>query len=254
MEAAPADQHPTGSPGATGSTGSTGSPGSAAPERRFVELTDADGTTRWRFDAGFLTSRWRCLWGNGCQGIHDERRPELQDGCCSVGVVLADADEAMRITALAATLDAERFEHAADAADRGVLTTHGSRWATSVVEGACVFLNRPGFAGGAGCALHLAALAEGDPPLDWKPQTCSRMPLHVDERVDGTGATELTVRPQRREDWGPGGATMAWWCVEADEAYTAEVPVVVTLRDELADLLGEELLGRLEAQLDPPDG
>ena len=28
---------------------------------------------------------------------------------------------------------------------------------TRVVDGACIFLNRPGFAGGAGCALHLAA-------------------------------------------------------------------------------------------------
>jgi GNAT superfamily N-acetyltransferase len=33
------------------------------------------------------------------------------------------------------------------------------------VAGACIFLNRPGFPGGAGCALHTLALREGREPL-----------------------------------------------------------------------------------------
>ncbi len=31
-------------------------------------------------------------------------------------------------------------------------------WMTRLVDDACIFLNRPGFAAGAGCALHTAAL------------------------------------------------------------------------------------------------
>jgi hypothetical protein len=224
-----------------------GGPGDGGVETRFVEVLDpADGRTRWRLDAGFLRSRWRCLWGDGCQGIHDERRPELGDGCCSVGVVLADTEEAMTVSALAATLDPARFQFAGEAGAGGVLDGEGR--ATRVVEGACIFLNRPGFAGGAGCALHLAALAEGDDPLDWKPRTCWKLPLKVVDRPGG--GAELAA--WGRGDWGPGGATMAWWCIEAPEAFTADRPVLETLEPELRRVLGDDLYDAARAALDPP--
>jgi len=223
----------------------------STPARRFVELTDPDGRTRWRLDAGFLTSNWTCLWGRGCQGIHDERRPELADGCCSSGVVLTGDDEARNIAALADTIPSERFQH------KGSVTTvvgrHGpaGRWATAVVDGACVFLNRPGFAGGAGCALHLAAVDEDDDPVHWKPQTCSRLPIRAEERTSEDGTTEITVRAWQRHDWGPGGATMAWWCTEAPEAYVGDGPVVVRLESELRDLLGDAVYDAACAHLQP---
>ena len=216
------------------------------PQRRFVEIVDpADGRTRWRLDAGFLTSNWRCIWGEGCQGIHDERRPELGDGCCSVGVVLADEDEAMNVAALAATMDPARFQFAAEAAEGGVLAPD-TKWATRVVDGACVFLNRPGFAGGAGCALHLAALAEDDDPLDWKPRTCWKLPLKIEDDSDG----QPTLRAWWRDDWGPGGATMAWWCTEAPDAFSAEDAVIQTLEPELRRLLGDDLYEATRRELE----
>ena len=51
---------------------------------------------------------------------------------------------------------------------------------TRVVDGACIFLNRPGFAGGEGCALHIAALACDESPTEWKPSVCWQLPLRVD--------------------------------------------------------------------------
>lgn len=215
-------------------------------ERRFVEVHDPDGSTVWRLDAGFLGSSWRCVWGQGCQGIHDDPRPELMDGCCSVGVVLRDAQEAMDVTALAATLDDRRFQHAPAARTAGgpVERRGDGHWVTRVVDGACVFLNRPGFPGGAGCALHLGALHHGEPPIDWKPQTCSRVPLRVEEHERPDGTTEVTVRAWQRSDWGPGGATMAWWCVEAPEAYDGDGPVVDRLAEELRGVMGDEVYAR----------
>lgn len=206
-------------------------------DTRFIEHHDPDGTTRWRIDAGFITSTWRCIWGAGCQGIGDERHPELMDGCCSVGVVLTGDDEAMAIAALAATIDPLLFQHHG----HPIIERRGAHWATVVVDGACVFLNRPGFDAGAGCALHLAAVNDGEDPLEWKPQTCTRMPLRVDERRDPDGTTEVTVRAWQRDDWGPGGATMAWWCVDAPEAYgDDDVQVRHSMAGELEVLFGPE--------------
>ena len=114
-----------------------------------------DGDTVWRFDRSFLRSHWTCIWGRGCLGIGPEPAPERGHGCCSLGADL-DADEAPTISALAATLGPDRFERHAEAGDGGVFAD-ATRRSTRVVDGACIFLNRPGFPGGAGCALHLAA-------------------------------------------------------------------------------------------------
>jgi hypothetical protein len=78
------------------------------------------------------------------------------------------------------------------------------------VEGACIFLNRPGFAGGEGCALHLGALAEGDSPIDWKPSVCWQLPIKVDWVDRGDGGEVATVRRWARGDWGEIGEEMAW--------------------------------------------
>ncbi|ANS27926.1 hypothetical protein WSS_A41625 [Rhodococcus opacus M213] len=39
-------------------------------------------------------------------------------------------------------------------------------------RGACIFLKRPGFAGGIGCALPAMALRRGIEPLEVKPDSC----------------------------------------------------------------------------------
>ena len=121
----------------------------------------ADGKTVWRFDRTFLTSNWTCLWGRGCLGILPQPAEHLGQGCCSLGADLDGLDEAHLIDASAATLGPDVFEYHAAARAGGVFAD-GNRNSTRVVDGACIFLNRPGFSGGAGCALHLAALAAGE--------------------------------------------------------------------------------------------
>lgn len=211
-----------------------------------------DGSTVWRFDTDFLQSNWTCIWGRGCQGILAEPAEHLGQGCCSVGADLGDIDEAMNIGANAAMLSPEHFQYHAEAASGGVFRDE-TRLHTRVVDGACIFLNRPGFAGGAGCALHLAATEFGETPMDWKPSVCWQLPIRVEwSEVDD--ATEVAhVRGWTRADWGD-DEPMAWWCTEAPEAYVGEQRVVDSLGAELIGIVGEPVYVELRRRLTDPEG
>ena len=204
----------------------------------------ADGPVTWRFDAAFLRSRWTCIWGNGCLGIHDSPTPELGEGCCSIGAELGDEDEAMQISAMAAMIDPSRWAH-----HGAPIFTDETRAATAVVDGACVFFNRPGFAGGAGCALHLEALAMGESPTEWKPSVCWQLPIKVDWVPDGDDRELAFVRGWTRADWGDEGDTMAWCCTEGELAYVGDRPVIESLADELTALVGHDVYVELRRRL-----
>jgi hypothetical protein len=224
----------------------------AGPLGTGAELQEIrSGATRWHFDVEFLRSNWSCIWGRGCLGIGDEAAPELGLGCCSVGAVFVDEDEARLTSALAATLDPVRFEHHGAAAEGGIFSDADST-ATRVVDGACIFLNRPGFAGGAGCALPLEAIETGESPLDWKPSVCAELPLKVDWELNDDGTETATVRRWERRDWGPEGQTMAWCCTEGELAYGGDRPVVDSLGDELTSIVGREVYVELRRRLGRP--
>jgi hypothetical protein len=195
------------------------------------------GDIVWRFDATFLTSNWTCIWGRGCLGILPAPAEHLGHGCCSIGADLGDEDEARLIGALAATLDPARFEQHAEA-DLGGIFSDATRTHTRVVDGACIFLNRPGFAGGPGCALHLAALDAGESPIDWKPSVCWQLPIKVDWERRDDGVEVATVRRWSRPDWGAEGTTMAWCCTEGTRAYVGQQRVIDTLAEELEAIVG----------------
>ncbi len=220
---------------------------SGAEEQRAVEEIP-DGDTIWRFDTAFLKSNWTCIWGRGCQGILPEPAEHLGQGCCSIGAELDGEEEAMTISALAATLEPSRFEHHADAHEAGVFADD-SRSSTRVVDGACIFLNRPGFPGGAGCALHLEAVHSGESPTVWKPSVCWQLPVKVDWEP-GEGDTEVaTVRHWERRDWGAEGETMAWCCTEGERAYVGAAPVVESLAEELEAIVGRTVYVELRRRL-----
>ena len=220
-----------------------------ASEGALPDLIEvADGDTRWRFETAFLQSRWQCIWGRGCLGILDEPAEHLGQGCCSIGAELADEDEAMTIGALAATLEPELFQHHADAAAGGIYADD-RRNATRIVDGACIFFNHPGFGGGAGCALHLAATAAGEEPLDWKPSVCWQLPIRVDWEAHEDGTETATMRRWSRADWGADGETMAWCCTEGDRAYVGDTEVIDSLGEEIEALVGTEVLIALRREL-----
>ena len=49
--------------------------------REWVSFDDPeeDGR-RWQIDVTFLLSHWRCIFGDGCQGVLDEQRARADPG------------------------------------------------------------------------------------------------------------------------------------------------------------------------------
>ena len=63
--------------------------------RAFVEFADpGDEDQVFRCDLTWLTSRWACIFGNGCPGIYADR-PD--DGCCTLGAHFADEADEKRV-------------------------------------------------------------------------------------------------------------------------------------------------------------
>jgi len=220
------------------------------PDHEWVSFEDEEEDRTWVFDVTFLISAWTCIFGRGCQGVLTGPAPELVQGCCSYGAHFTDADDVARVEEAATTLSALQWQFRRQGRSRGVhRTTAGGETVTRLVEGACVFLNRPDFDGGPGCALHRAALDRGERPMDLKPDVCWQLPLRREDHVDGDHVT-TTVSEWRRRNWGEGGAEFHWWCTEAPEAFVDEEPVYVTMADELIGLVGEPAYRRLATWLD----
>jgi hypothetical protein len=226
----------------------------------YIEI--AEGETTWRFERSFLESNWVCLYGDGCHGILAEPASELAQGCCSLGADLGDGPagqhEAMAVAAYASVLDRDRWQFhdaaVADADEHGVIGVFrdDERSHTRVVDGACIFLNRPGFAGGAGCALHVAAVEARESPTDWKPSVCWQLPLRVDWEEIDADTESATVRRWTRDDWGQQGRTMSWCCTEpADggEAYSGREPVIDSMAESITALAGTEVYVELRRRL-----
>jgi hypothetical protein len=236
--------------------------------REWIEFADpADADHVVRADLTWLSSAWTCIFGRGCAGVV-EGRPH--DGCCSHGAYFTDEDDLARVTAAVADLDGDDWQLAA--VGRGTTPTDG--WTeqdgaddedegvrslrTRVVDGACIFLNRPGHPGGTGCALHRMALREGLHPLTTKPDVCWQLPVrreqeHVD-LPDGTRVLRTTLGEFDRRGWGSGGHDLHWWCTGSPAAHVAPEPLVATYADELTALIGgsayAELRRLTEARLD----
>ncbi|WP_235950720.1 hypothetical protein [Phycicoccus flavus] len=232
--------------------------------RTWAEFADpAEDGQRFRVDLTFLTSSWTCIFGAGCQGIYADR-PD--DGCCTLGAHFTDDDDVERVRAVVAELGEDEWQHHPGYGKRGDKSpARSSAWlgsedgarTTKVVDGACVFLNRPGFPAGAGCALHQHAVAEGTPPHAAKPDVCWQLPLRRSYRTvelpDDTSYLEVTIAEYDRRGWGPGGHDLDWYCSGNPEAHVGAEPVYRGSRAELVELMGraayDELVVRCEAHL-----
>jgi hypothetical protein len=217
----------------------------------WMSFDDPDGNT-WNFDLSFLTSNWSCIWGTGCPGILDDPAPELVQGCCSYGAHFADKADRKRVAKYAEQLDDETWQFRAESDELGgpIHKNDEGEWVTRMHEGACIFLNRPDFEGGPGCALHGAALRAGERPLDWKPEVCWQLPLRRVDEEQEDGSVISTLTEFGREGWGEGGEDFAWWCTEAPEAFTASEAVYRSLDVELRKMLGKKLHRAVVAYLD----
>jgi len=224
--------------------------------RAFVEFADPVGADQvFRCDLTWLTSRWTCIFRRGCQGIYADR-PD--DGCCTLGAHLSDEDDEQRVGRAVARLTAANWQYEQHGRSDG--------WAegpeqqpddgppgrkTRVVDGACIFLNRAGFAGGEGCALHVLADEQGRDLVETKPDVCWQLPVRREfrtvTRTDDTTYTEVSIGEYGRESWGPGGHDLDWYCTANTEAHVGTDPVFRSSRTELVALMGAEAYAVLAA-------
>ncbi len=216
----------------------------------WVSFPDPREDRTWVVDVTFLLSRWRCIYGDGCQGVLTGPAPELMQGCCSYGAHFIDDDDVERVKQAAATLTPAEWQYHDEAAGDVVEEGEDGATVTRQVDGACIFLNRPGFAAGVGCALHGAALGRGERPMDLKPTVCWQLPLRREDEVDATGHVTSVVRQWDRRHWGDGGFEFDWWCTEAPEAFTGDQAVYESMADELRELVGTRVYRMLVAELE----
>lgn len=222
----------------------------APPEdlREWISFEDPDEMRTWVFDISFLMSRWTCIYGNGCQGVLTGPAPELEQGCCSYGAHFVDKGDAARIKKVAATLTAEQWQFYKLGKKKGVVKSGpDGTLVTRVAEDACIFLNRPGFHTGPGCALHQVAISRGKSPIDLKPEVCWQLPLRREDSVEDDGHVISTVRRWDRRHWGSGGSEFHWWCTDSSEAFVGDEPVYIAMRDELTAMIGERIYKLLVA-------
>jgi len=207
----------------------------------WVSFEDPKEDRTWVFDVTYLTSPWKCIFGEGCQGVLTGPAEELEQGCCSYGAHFVDEEDEATTLAYAERLTAEQWQFKAVSARKGGPTKRNKEGElkSRLVDGACIFLNRPGYPGGTGCALHRGALEAGERPLDWKPDVCWQLPLRLEEHTDDDGHVTSTLREWKRRDWGAGGYEFHWWCTEGPEAFVDHQPVYETNRDEIVEMVGE---------------
>jgi hypothetical protein len=221
--------------------------------REWIEFIDpANDEHTIVADLTWLLSRWTCVFGTpACQGII-AGRPD--DGCCSHGAFLCDADDRKKLRRAVKMLtpqDWQLIDEARD--DRGTvreknyleedeLDDEPAR-RTRRYDGACIFLNRPGFAGGIGCALHTMALRTGVEPLTVKPDVCWQLPIRRTQdwvdRPDGVQILRTELTEYDRRGWGPGGADLNWYCTGSPDAHAGTRPVWRSYAPELIELIGQ---------------
>ncbi|MGH3748222.1 MAG: hypothetical protein ACRDT8_12590 [Micromonosporaceae bacterium] len=219
--------------------------------REWLEITDpADPEHVIRADLTWLLSRWACIFGRGCHGITPGRE---DDGCCSHGAFFTDADDQKRVRKAARTLTPETWQHYRKGffnyTELDTLEGDDDARRTALVDGACVFLNRKGFAAGGGCALHAQALRDGVHPLEYKPDVCWQLPIRREQewvkRPDGSKVLVSTIAEFDRRGWGEGGSDLHWWCTSSPEAHGGSRPLYQEYEPELIALIGKDAYGAL---------
>ncbi|TDP42797.1 hypothetical protein DFR75_1011915 [Nocardia ignorata] len=219
--------------------------------REWIEFTDpANDEHQIVADLTWLLSRWSCVFGTpACQGIIADR-PD--DGCCSHGAFLADKDDRKRLASAVKQLTPQDWQLMGEATEKGKVVKKGyleldeledePALRTRRFDGACIFLNRPGFAAGAGCALHIMAVRKGIEPLEVKPDVCWQLPIRRTqdwvERPDGEQILRTVVTEYDRRGWGPGGLDLDWYCTGSPDAHVGAKPVWQSYAPELRELLG----------------
>jgi hypothetical protein len=222
------------------------------PTREWITIpVPGKDKKQWQIDVTYLASSYRCIFGQGCQGVLTEPASEMVQGCCSYGAHASDKKDKDKIEKLVKKLTDDEWQFRSVGLKKGVWARVGKDdWRTRLVDDACVFLNRPGFAAGPGCALHVHAANNGKHFVDTKPTVCWQLPLRTFDRDEEDDSTTMVLTEFGRDGWGEGGEEFAWWCTEAPEAFTGKEPVYKSMEAELRATLGDAVYEELAKYLD----
>ncbi len=225
------------------------------PTREWVVFNDPKRKKHvWHFDVTYLVSSHQCIFGSGCQGVLNEKSPEMSQGCCSYGAHFSDKKDRKKIEKIALELDPEIWQYASVGLKKGISKKTGKDdWQTRLVDGACVFLNRPEFELGAGCALHVHAMRNDVHHSTVKPEVCWQVPLRNIEEFDedaDDGVVHHRITEFARHGWGEGGEEFAWWCTEEAAAFSGAEPVYKSMAPELRLMVGDVLYEQMAQYLD----
>jgi hypothetical protein len=224
--------------------------------REWIEFADPADESHWiRADLTWLCSRWTCIFGRGCHGTV---AGQSSTGCCNHGAYFSDKADKKRVTRFVAQLTRADWQYYDEGhrGDKLKFTEKGEgddaeRSKTRVVDGACIFANRDGHPGGAGCALHTLALRLGMNPLETKPDVCWQLPVRREQewidRPDDTRILRTTIAEFDRRGWGEGGHDLDWYCTSSPEAHVGGEPMYVSYAPELVALIGQKAYDELAA-------
>jgi hypothetical protein len=204
----------------------------------WVSFEDLQRERTWMFDVTFLESNWTCIFGNGCQGVLTGPTPELVQGCCSYGAHFVDEKDRRRVEKAAKLLSADQWQFKSKGKSGTTRVKKNGEMVTKLVQDACIFLNRPDFPRGAGCALHVMAIDNNESYIPLKPEVCWQLPLRRDDEVQDDGHVITRIGQWNRRDWGAGGASWIqceknsrrWW---ARRPTTDFAPISITARRNL---------------------
>ena len=216
----------------------------------WVSFEDEEEQRTWLFDLTFLESNWTCVFGNGCQGVLTAPTPELVQGCCSYGAHFVDEEDVDKVKASIPRLTADDWQFMDVAPVELITKNEAGDFVTALHDDACIFLNRPGFKEGPGCAFHVAAAKAGEHYVHWKPEVCWQLPLRREDETADDGWVTTSIGQWERRHWGDGGEEFAWWCTEEHEAFTGTSRVVDSMKEELIEIVGKRNYERLIAYLD----
>ncbi len=142
----------------------------------WISFEDDHERRTWVFDATFLRSYGRASSATAARACSTTTPPSSPRGAAATARTSSTTTTCAWSPRRPRASTPQQWQFHRRAKRGGFLDTEDGATVTRLVDGACIFLNRPGFAGGPGCALHVAALDAGERPLDWKPDVCWQLP------------------------------------------------------------------------------
>ncbi|MDO4631543.1 MAG: hypothetical protein Q4A82_04570 [Corynebacterium sp.] len=240
--------------------------------RQWLEfINPIDEKHVFSIDLTWLESHYSCSFGTpACRGISADQ-PSV--GCCNHGAFLCDETDRDQLFDAVSRMPPRYWQHHTEDIAEFLLTpdvTDIEPWLvwdelddedgnpepalkTKIVDGACIFANRPGWPTGAGCALHQWALDADEDLTIVKPEVCWQLPLRRleawEERADGEEILRTTITEYERRGWGNGGEDFDWYCTTAPACHANARPLWQTCETELRALMGDESFEVLAAHL-----